>query len=1253
MTIRGLRFMARLIAILVIFTIGNSVIHAQDLCPVEIEIDCETGNHGDILCIDFDAICFESVSSMQFTINYDPSVVEFLNIDYTNSDFPNLESTGPFNTVNSGNGYILFIYSSESPVTLNPNDNLFSMCFELVGNAGTTSPVFVDGSIISGGLEICQELDNQQLECSSLFNGNIGCVNIVSTDLIAYLTKCDQSDDGANDGSITFYATGGTGPYTYSVMPGGFTGGMNENEKINIDNLSGPTIYTVTITDALGATYMVSGFVEVNFPVTFDLIELQDPTCFKRQNGFIEIGNIMGGFSPYTIRWEPNLRNTARIQDLANGDYTVTVMDAGGCSASASYTLDMDTLRATATIIDSVACNGVSNGRVKITATGGTPSVNGYQFTFDNFSQGFSPMMIILGGVSEGTHSFRVSDSLGCFTDIDFIDMPAKEFQFGIDFNITNPLCNGDGLGAVEGIVNIPGNFFFNIIDALPGTYANSSNFFNSIVPLPGGVYEMTIRQNGTGCELDTFFEIIEPELLVLDTLIFSQPTCQGFDGTISVFAEGGTQPYMYEWEDMSMDSLRTGLDGGMYTVTVTDANGCIDSLKFTLNMGGELNVNALVTQAISCQGEEDGTLLVNYNGSGGTFNWEDSDGMNVGNTSTINGLGAGTYYVTVTADGCSGIDSTFLIDPETFDATFTDVIPSCIYTSDGTLTIMLEGGAMPYTYEWYNTDDLTDRISSQSVANGLVSGEYFIKVTDLSGCVYDTTLILGAPPAINGALSGITNVSCYNGSNGTATVNASGGNSPNGDYFFTWSNGSTSSGLGSQANNLTAGANWVIIEDENQCLSDTITFIINEPAPLIIDLDASTLVNPDCGGICNGRAFIVAQGGNPGTYLFNWLELNSNSPLQQDLCAGTYHIEITDQQGCKNIDSLVFEQVEPLIANINDQVTQDINCFDTNGGTIGIEVSGGTPGTYEYFWTPNISNGPVATGLGEGVYQIIITDETNCLDTVQYTLTQPIPVEAVVSTPADIACFGQPTCIGIEDVIGGTGSNYTFTINNGTLFPVDSCVTVFAGEYEINVFDGDGCAFNTSILIDQPGEVEVDLGDDIIINLGLSTEDIEADIYSDSNIDTLVWSPNEFLECVNSDCSTVIATPPATITYQLTVTDENGCTGFDDIIVEVNNERILDFPNAFSPNGDAYNDQFDIILGRDVSLVNNLSIFDRWGNLVFSRNDFEPVANDPLSWNGKFNGNDVADGVYVYYIKVQFIDGVIVDYSGDITVIR
>jgi gliding motility-associated-like protein len=147
-----------------------------------------------------------------------------------------------------------------------------------------------------------------------------------------------------------------------------------------------------------------------------------------------------------------------------------------------------------------------------------------------------------------------------------------------------------------------------------------------------------------------------------------------------------------------------------------------------------------------------------------------------------------------------------------------------------------------------------------------------------------------------------------------------------------------------------------------------------------------------------------------------------------------------------------------------------------------------------------------------------------------------------------------------------------------------------------------------------------------------------------------LRWSPEELFEC--PDCPVQVVKPETTTTYSVEVRDSNNCKAVDYITVSIAKPRSVYVPTAFSPDGDGINDEFMIYAGDNVASIRSFMIFDRWGNLVHSKENFPP--NDPnFGWDGNFEGKPMNPAVFVYLIEVEFTDGWTEKIAGDLTLIR
>jgi len=281
-------------------------------------------------------------------------------------------------------------------------------------------------------------------------------------------------------------------------------------------------------------------------------------------------------------------------------------------------------------------------------------------------------------------------------------------------------------------------------------------------------------------------------------------------------------------------------------------------------------------------------------------------------------------------------------------------------------------------------------------------------------------------------------------------------------------------------------------------------------------------------------------------------------------------------------------------------------------------------------------------------------------------TLEEPDPIEFDIADIVEPQCFGFQTVVAIDTAFGGNGGTYEFSVNNGPKRPIQAAIPALGGRPAlITVFDRSGCRAEEEIVINQPREIVVEIPDNdddddgiIEIQLGESVELIPC-IKSgeDVPVDSIVWQPMVNLVCVDTAfCDEVIVAPLESQVYTLTVFDVNGCSGTDEILIEIDKNRNVFIPNAFSPNGDNINDTFKPYIGPGVENVNFMRVFDRWGEVLYSADNFInkylPDDLDQSGWDGKLNGKRMNPGVYVYIMQVQFVDGQVLLYRGDVTLL-
>jgi gliding motility-associated-like protein len=247
---------------------------------------------------------------------------------------------------------------------------------------------------------------------------------------------------------------------------------------------------------------------------------------------------------------------------------------------------------------------------------------------------------------------------------------------------------------------------------------------------------------------------------------------------------------------------------------------------------------------------------------------------------------------------------------------------------------------------------------------------------------------------------------------------------------------------------------------------------------------------------------------------------------------------------------------------------------------------------------------------------------------------------------PEDISCFGENNgSLQLLNISGGVAP-FGISLDNSPFQPGTSFQNLSAGNHQVMIMDQNGCTTQQNFTINEPADWSLELGKDTTLVFG-TTFNLQA-VISGSPQGTLqyTWSDHQCDNCVTRSIAAI-----STIEYRLTVTDENGCSKEDAIKIAVVVNRNLFIPNIFSPNGDQVNDLF-IISSASLEIIEELTIFDRWGNILFQKFNFQP--NDPAyGWDGNSHGKSVNPGVFAYKAIVRFKDGSQHFTYGDVTLIR
>lgn len=847
-----------------------------------------------------------------------------------------------------------------------------------------------------------------------------------------------------------------------------------------------------------------------------------------------------------------------------------------------------------------------------------------------------------------GDYTITVTDDLGIVSTA-MVTIVQTASNFGAQPVAQNPTCATDMDGSVT--LNISGG-----VPPYTVVWDNgitNMNVMNSdmITNLTVGNYAARVIDSN-GCEVGPFSTSLIVSAVSVASTSLQHVTCLGggTDGTITVGGAGGTGPYTYSWDDVNNTTTQTvsNLTPGTYCVTVTDNNMCTNAECFEILAPSEPVIDGFDVTQLECPNDDNGALTVNIT-PGNAEVLDSGIAWNTGDTGpTITNLSPGDYRVTVTAvDGCVDSSMVSLTTPPEISVDIMVTRPSCPNENTGQIQLTVSGATPPYSILWEDGVTLNTR-------PGLAcDSSYLVTITGANGCdTLKESIFVECPTPISITFSEQVGVDCFNGDcNGEALATPSGGTSVSGLYNYQWSNGETDMDMiDSRAVMLCKGWN-VLTVDDNLC-SATDSVFIDAPAEITLPLDNIDIENASCVGDSDGTITIAASGGTPG-YTYMWQD-GTAGPVITGLPAGQYNVTITDANMCDEVKNISLGEPDEFQILIDSAQLQQVLCPGDSSGTIVVFPSGGNPGLIDYQWTNNVSTSSIGVNLRAGNYSITATDPKGCMDDILVTLSEPDPIFFEIGDIEEPQCFGFQTVAFVDTAFGGNGPLYDFSVNNGPRRPVQATIPVLGGQTVlITVFDRAGCTAEETIVINQPTEVVVDLGPDQEILLG-ETAMLDPFIFSDFPIDSIVWQPLTALMCEDSlFCIEVEVAPLETQTYSISIFDSNGCSGTDQIIVDVDKKRNVYIPNAFSPNGDGNNDRFKPFIGPGVENINSFQVFDRWGEVLFNRTGkYIPDDLDLTGWDGTLNGKQMNPGVYVYIIEVQFVDGQVLLYRGDVTLL-
>jgi len=587
-----------------------------------------------------------------------------------------------------------------------------------------------------------------------------------------------------------------------------------------------------------------------------------------------------------------------------------------------------------------------------------------------------------------------------------------------------------------------------------PYTYSWSNGATtDSIIGLRMGYYVLSVS-DASVCQVhDNLMRIRE---IVVDGNVSMNVTATSIKGTcpdaslgsIKVSTTGGTAPYTYSWSNGATGDSIIGLPAGTYSVSVTDAAGCFNTVPYSFTVEhAEINFSAGVFPTSACNTATGKILLSGISGGTAPYSIEWSTGATA--DSLVN-IGVGNYSVTVTdVNGCSGSDSYNVPASGVFLTVTADSIwkTTCPESWDGAIKVSTTGGTAPYTYTWSNG-------ATGDSITGLPVGTYSVTATDAEGCFNTLPYSFSVTSATTLIVAGSASHFFCGANNGKIRASGSGGTAP---YSLVWSTGETTDSI----INLAAGMYSVTATDANGCTAEESFTIVDNEVTIYAYLGTS---GEDTCGSGTGFINLIIQGNGTAPYTYSWTGPNGFTSTDAGISGlheGDYFVTVTDVHGCTGTNGIRVRAIAAPLDILPGGGVLVPTCTDANNGSISPNVTAGTP-PYVYSWTgPNnfTANTKDISNLYAGLYHISVTDVHGCYDSDTF---------RVNSFDEDILPGG---CVFNRSCPEGASGSLNPTINAGTppytyawtgpdgfTSDVQNLQNIRPGDYTLTITDSKNC---------------------------------------------------------------------------------------------------------------------------------------------------------------------------------------------------
>ncbi|MEQ1744747.1 MAG: choice-of-anchor L domain-containing protein [Saprospiraceae bacterium] len=1051
-------------------------------------------------------------------------------------------------------------------------------------------------------------------------------------------------------------------------------------------SVNAPGTYQLLVTNTQNGCTSIST-VQILRDNADPIVQIAQPGILNCSTGQIAInaaGSSAG--SNFVYNWTgPGVVNGANsLNATVNqpGPYTLVISNANnGCTTTGSVTVIQDVAPPTANA-------GPDN---ILTCYQPQLQIGGASSTGQNISYSWTGFGIISGGSSAnpvvdqpGPYNLVVTNNTNGCTATDIvvltIDQTPPQAAAGPGFQLT---CTETSY-TLNPTASTGPNFTYSWT-------TNTGNFegpTDILAPTVNGAgfYFLTVTNTINGCTATDVVQITQSA--GFPTAIAGAPaqlTCAITSVTLNGIGTDTGPIFTYLWTPTGSGNIVSGAgtltpvvnQPGTYELQVTNTtNNCVSYSSVIVSQNIEPPVvEAGNPQTLTCSVSSIG-LQGTVGGSGNfTYSWSSPNGgmiISGGNTLTPSVSAIGTYQLTVTntLNGCSATDSVEILEDQS--------APVALLAQPKTLTCVVKqvpieaagSSTGNVTYTWSTTNGNFTDLSNPLKPVVDKPGLYTLLITNLdNGCTVTATATVAQDILVPAANAGSTQtLTC---AVTTLQLNGTGSSQTGGPFFYEWTtpNGVIISGQNTLTPTISAPGGYALLVQNttNGCTATAqVQVLQNTVAPTAAIASAPLLTCAVKVVTLNG----TASSSGP-TYSYAWSTSTGNlfgnvtAATAQANAPGTYTLTVLNAaNGCTNTATAdVSSNTTPPSADAGPPFTLTCTIDEV---TLQAFASSGPQ--YTYAWAAT-GGGHIVSGTTTlnpqvdkaGAYVLTVTNTgTGC------TQTDNTLVFLETNVPTDFAFdVKRPSCkdndgaITFQQITGGYGP-YLYSINNGQSFSQQlDFENISPGTYNLWIQDANGCEFKKTLVVPKAPDPGISIDPEFNIEFGDSVQ-LKAVLpagYSLALIDSVLWNPLEGLTFLGTDVFSLlkpIAKPFRPIEYEVTIVSKDGCRASDRVLINVDDEPNIYIPNAFSPWDENGENDVVLILAKisQIKQVNSFQIFDRWGTMVFQKQNFQP--NDPkYGWNGYFHGALMTPAVFVYYAEIELIDGRRLLYKGDITLVR